>query len=96
MPGRCLNRADSGAPATLGGKENGSYPIMGNQMEKKMENEMETGIIKKMELGLYRGHLCSISYNLNQLKFDRVLYWVYIGVILGLIGLMEKKMEATT
>ena len=27
------------------GKENGNTPIMENQMEKKMENEMETGII---------------------------------------------------
>ena len=44
-------------------------PIMENQMEKKMENEMETRIMQ--------GFLGILSYSLNSLKGD------FIGVYIG-------------
>ena len=54
--------------------------IMENQMEKKMENEMETGIIQVA----------------NPKPYIRVIYWGYIlELYWGYIGIMEKKMETT-
>ena len=46
-------------------------PIMENQMEKKMENEMETGIIK----GLYRDPSIQIIPTLGPKVFKYYLHW---------------------
>ena len=46
-------------------------PIMENQMEKKMENEMETGVIK----GLYRDPSIQIIFTLGPEVCKYRLYW---------------------
>ena len=70
-------------------------PIMENQMEKKMENEMETGIIRydiRVPLGLYT----IMEKKMETLGPFKGVYRVLVfrGIYESYIGIMEKNMEA--
>ena len=58
-------------------EKNMETTIMENQMEKKIENEMETGIIMGYKQGLYRGYIGIME---NNMETTIVLVGFRVGV----------------